>query len=57
MAGHVAQGPFDLAFHELTEGIDVASRPDPLRAPVHGNVTVIVNEADVVVIDSGSRAR
>ncbi|MCZ6659420.1 MAG: MBL fold metallo-hydrolase, partial [Gammaproteobacteria bacterium] len=39
----------------ITDDIHVAYRPEPLRYLVEGNVTIIVNEHDVVVVDgSGS---
>lgn len=47
--------PWLLEFEEIVSGIHVASRPEPLRYIVEGNVTIIVNEEDVVVVDgSGS---
>jgi glyoxylase-like metal-dependent hydrolase (beta-lactamase superfamily II) len=47
--------PRDLEFTRVTEDIHVAFRPDPLRYWVEGNVTLIFNENDVVVVDgSGS---
>jgi len=47
------EGLFTIEFQEIAPGIHVASRPDPLRYMVEGNVTVIVNERDVVVVDAG----
>lgn len=42
-------------FEEVAPGIHVAIRPEPLRYIVEGNVTIIVNDEDVVVVDgSGS---
>jgi len=47
--------PRDLDFIQLTDDVHVAYRPEPLRYWVEGNVTIIVNESDVVVVDgSGS---
>lgn len=47
--------PRDLDFIQLTEDIHVAFRPEPLRYWVEGNVTIILNDNDVVVVDgSGS---
>lgn len=43
--------PWQLVFEEVAPGIHVASRPEPLRYLVEGNVTIIVNEEDVVVVD------
>lgn len=48
------QGLYELVFTEVTEDVHVASRPDVTRLPVHGNVTLIFNEADVVVVDAGA---
>ena len=50
-------GPYDLAFKEVRDGVWMAYRPDPYRSPVHGNVTIIVNDEDVVVVDAGSSPR
>ncbi len=47
--------PWLLEFEEIAPNIHVATRPEPLRYIVEGNVTIIVNEEDVVVVDgSGS---
>jgi len=47
--------PRDMAFTRITDDIHVAYRPEPLRAWVEGNVTIIINDSDVVVVDgSGS---
>lgn len=47
--------PWLLEFEEIAPGIHVAIRPEPLRYIVEGNVTIIVNDEDVVVIEgSGS---
>jgi glyoxylase-like metal-dependent hydrolase (beta-lactamase superfamily II) len=48
-----ASGVFDLEIVPLRQDIYLIRRPDPLRQPVEGNSIVIVNEADVVVVDSG----
>jgi uncharacterized protein (TIGR02145 family) len=48
-----ARGPYDLEFRQLSEGLWVAYRPDPLRSYVEGNVTILVNDEDVVVVDAG----
>ena len=45
---------YRLTFQKVVDGVYVASRPDPLRSYVEGNVTIIVNEHDVVVVDAGS---
>lgn len=49
--------PWALRFRRLTDSIHLAYRPEPLRFIVEGNVTIIINEADVVVVDgSGAPA-
>jgi glyoxylase-like metal-dependent hydrolase (beta-lactamase superfamily II) len=48
-----AQGAHELAALELKPGVWFLQRPNPMRIPVEGNVVVIVNADDVVVIDSG----
>lgn len=50
-------GPYDLEFTEVRDGVWMACRPDPYRSPVFGNVTIIINERDVVVVDAGSSPR
>ena len=50
-------GPYDLEFTEVRDGVWMAHRPDPLRSPVFGNVTLIINGADVVVVDAGPSPR
>lgn len=50
-------GPYDLEFAEVRDGIWMAYRSDPLRSPVFGNVTIIVNDVDVMVVDSGPSPR
>jgi cyclase len=44
---------YDVQIHRVAEGIYVATRPEPLRLFVEGNVTIIINERDVVVVDAG----
>ena len=46
-------GVFDLQIRPLKPDIYMLERPDPLRQPVEPNALVIVNEADVVVVDPG----
>ncbi len=49
-----AQGsnsPWALQFRQVTGDVYVAYRPEPLRFIVEGNVTIIINEDDVVVVD------
>jgi glyoxylase-like metal-dependent hydrolase (beta-lactamase superfamily II) len=52
-ADSTTPGVFDLQIRPLKPDIYVLYRPDPLRQPVEPNVLVIVNEADVVVVDPG----
>ena len=53
---HLASGvsPYHLAFRQVRPGIWMGYRRDPYRSPVNGNVTIIVNDEDVVVVDAGS---
>jgi cyclase len=44
---------YAVAIHRVADGIYVATRPEPLRLYVEGNVTIIINEDDVVVVDAG----
>ena len=48
-----AGGPFDLEIRKLQRDIYVLQRPDVLRQPVEPNALVIVNDADVVVVEPG----
>ena len=43
--------PWALQFRQITGDVYVAYRPEPLRFIVEGNVTIIINDADVVVVD------
>jgi glyoxylase-like metal-dependent hydrolase (beta-lactamase superfamily II) len=52
-AGPAPSDLYTFQLQELTDGIYVASRPEPLRLFVEGNVTIVVNTADVVVVDAG----
>ena len=45
--------PFDVEFKKVQEGVYIGYRTDPVRIPVEGNVTVIVTDRDVIVVDSG----
>jgi len=53
---HLVDGesPFRLSFREIRPGVWFAYRRDPYRSPVFGNVTIIINEGDVIVVDAGS---
>ena len=44
---------YDVRIRKVKDGIYLASRPDPLRTFVEGNVTIIINDEDVVVVDAG----
>ena len=44
---------FDVRVQKVVDGVYVASRAEPLRPYVEGNVTFIINEQDVVVVDAG----
>ncbi len=48
-----AAGIYDLELVPVKPQIYLIRRPDALRQPVEGNVTFIVNEQDVVVVDGG----
>lgn len=48
-----AQGRFDVQTERLAEDVYVASRTPSWRLRVQANVTIIVNEKDVVVVDGG----
>lgn len=52
-----ATGLFDVRVQKVTDGVYVASRAEPLRPYVEGNVTLIINEHDVVVVDAGGSPR
>jgi glyoxylase-like metal-dependent hydrolase (beta-lactamase superfamily II) len=44
---------YDVRIQQIRDSIYVAYRPEPLRHFVEGNVTIILNEHDVVVVDAG----
>ena len=44
---------YDIKITKVKDGIYLASRPEPLRPFVEGNVTIIINEHDVVLVDAG----
>lgn len=48
---------YDIRVAKIAEGVYVASRPDPLRSYVEGNVTILVNDRDVVVVDASGSPR
>jgi cyclase len=52
-ASAAGPGVFDLQIRPLKPDIYMLERPDPLRQPVEPNALVIVNDADVVVVDPG----
>ncbi len=51
-SGQSSSGPFAIELQRVAEGVYVACRPDPIRSPVSGNVTFIVTEKDVIVVDA-----
>lgn len=51
------RGPLEVDVVQVAEDVYVATRPISWRFPVMGNVTIIVNEADVVVVDGGGMAQ
>lgn len=54
-AAQYRDDPWLIEFNQIAPGIHVGFRPEPLRYIVEGNVTIVINESDVVVIDgSGS---
>lgn len=57
LAGASEADVFDLQIRPLKPDLYVLERPDPLRQPVEPNALVIVNEADVVVVDAGGVPR
>lgn len=48
-----ASPPYELEIVPLKADVYLIRRPEALRQPVEGNVTVIVNEQDVVVVHGG----
>ena len=44
--------PFTYEIKKVMDNIYLAYRPEPLRFAVEGNVTIIINDEDVVVIES-----
>ena len=48
---------FDIRVDKVVDGVYVASRAEPLRPYVEGNVTIIINEHDVVLVDAGGSPR
>lgn len=48
-----AQGAHELQVTQLKPDIYLLQRPNPMRMPVEGNILVIVNAEDVVVVDAG----
>lgn len=48
---------YDIQLKKVADGVYLAYRAEPLRPYVEGNVTIIVNEHDVVVVDAGGSPR
>lgn len=51
--GALAQSAHELQVTQLKPDIYFLQRPNAMRIPVEGNILVIVNEEDVVVVDAG----
>ena len=46
--------PYDLNIKKIAADVYVIYRPDHLRASVEGNVTVIINDDHILVVDGSS---
>lgn len=46
-----------LVVEQVAPSVHVARQAEPITYPVEGNVTIIVNESDVVVVDAGRTPR
>lgn len=55
--GGSSSDPLEIKFKKLKEGIYLAYRPETLRYWVEGNVVIIVNDSDVVVVDASGTPR
>jgi glyoxylase-like metal-dependent hydrolase (beta-lactamase superfamily II) len=53
LAAPAIADPFQYARQEITNGVHLIYRIDPVRVPVEGNVIVIEQESGLVVVDSG----
>lgn len=49
-------GPFDLRFEPVSDGVILAYRPDVVRYPVIGNAVIIPSRDGVVLVDGGGAA-
>ena len=49
--------PLEIKFKKLQDDIYLAYRPDPLRFWVEGNVLIIINDNDVVVVEGSGAPR
>ena len=49
--------PLEIKFKKLQDDIYLAYRPDPLRFWVEGNVLIIINDNDVVVVEGSGTPR
>ena len=45
------EDPFAVEIEQLAEGVYVATRPFSWRLPVQANVTIVINDDDVVLVD------
>lgn len=48
---------YEIRFRKVVDGVWMAYRPEPLRPYVEGNVTIIVNASDVIVVDASGSPR
>ncbi|MCB0279686.1 MAG: MBL fold metallo-hydrolase [Calditrichaeota bacterium] len=46
--------PYQLSLKKIADDVYVIYRPDHLRASVEGNVTVIINDDHILVVDGSS---
>lgn len=45
---------YEIKIKKVKDNVYIAYREEPLRPYVEGNVTIIINESDVVLVDAGS---
>ena len=56
-AAYAENDLYRIEFRRIAEGVYVGYRADPLRPYVEGNVTIIINDRDVVVVDANGSPR
>ncbi|MDQ3800109.1 MAG: MBL fold metallo-hydrolase [Acidobacteriota bacterium] len=54
---NISTDPLEIKFKKLRDDIYVAYRPDTLKYWVEGNVIIIINDEDVVVVDASGAPR